>query len=591
MRVTLASASPRRRELLTLLLEEFDCVSADIDETPKMGEMPEDYVLRMAVEKASSLKNQQGAVIGSDTVVVLSDNILQKPVSVEEARGMLEALSGQTHQVMTAVAMLINGELMTTVSTTEVTFAPLEKSLIEAYLARMNPGTKRRLWHPRTGWIFVRSIHGSYSSVVGLPLYETRGCSKARVFAHGWLARMLERAYRFTVGFLWRSLLVLLVGLAVAVSTTTVLLSMLPSVNEALTETIEARTGFSARIGSLEGEMSGFQPRLKVVDFALYQPSLQSTTEEPFQPGSKNALEEALVFQAGQLQITVNPWRSLLQRQLILSERKARNVEIPARLENAAGSIVIPIYPGIFASEIERLTLQNTRVMLLRDQGEDEDQLLLEVDLDLKRDGSLRELQLSARGGGDLTINAAGSGVGDPFDLRGFKGNIEGQITATDIAAMAGFLTSRFLDGDILWTDAADGVFASTFKADGEVSIETDGNSSNQIALSVLGVAESQGGGAWLNMSHIELALDRTRLALEDIHLGLFEDSWSLVMNDVDVSDAIATIIGTNLLPTDLVEIVQPMGPRGALMPLVSPVIIGNWVFEGLLWIFITLVS
>ena len=65
-------------------------------------------------------------------------------------------------------------------------------------------------------------------------------------------------------------------------------------------------------------------------------------------------------------------------------------------------------------------------------------------------------------------------------------------------------------------------------------------------------------------MSHIDLALDRTRLALEDIHLGLFEDSWSLVMNDVDVSDAIATIIGTNLLPNDLVEIVQPMDPSGA---------------------------
>ena len=378
---------------------------------------------------------------------------------------------------------------------------------------------------------------------------------------------MLERAYRFTVGFLWRSLLVLLVGLAIAVSTTTVLLSMLPSVNEALTETIEARTGFSARIGSLEGEMSGFQPRLTVVDFALYQPSLQSTAEESSQPGSKNALQEALVFQAGQLQITVNPWRSLLQRQLILSEMKARNVEIPARLENAAGSIVIPIDPGIFASEIERLTLQNTRVMLLRDQGEDEDQLLLEVDLDLKRDGSLRELQLSARGSGDLTINATGSGVGDPFDLRGFKGNIEGQVTATDIASMA-----RFFDlpisgrGDILfWTNAADGVFASTFQADGEVSIETDGNSSNQIALSVLGVAESQGSGAWLNVSHIDLALDSTRLVLEDVHLGLFEKEWSLVMNDVDVSDTIATVISTNLVPKEIVEIVQPMSPSGRI--------------------------
>ena len=379
--------------------------------------------------------------------------------------------------------------------------------------------------------------------------------------------RMIERAYRFTVGFLWRTLLVLLVGLAVAVSTTTVLLSMLPSVNDALTETIEARTGFSARIGSLEGEMSGFRPRLKVADLALYQPASESNETKASRTGSLSTLSNTLIFQAGQLQITVNPWRSLLQRQLILSEMKARDVEIPARLENAAGSIVIPIDPGIFASEIERLTLQNTRVMLLRDQGEDQDQLLLEADLDLKRDGSFRELQLSARGGGDLTINAAGSGVGDPFDLRGFKGNIEGQITATDIAAVATFFDLPVSGrGNLLfWTHAADGLFASTFQAEGQVSIETDENSSNQIALSVLGVAESQGSGAWLNFSTVDLALDDTRLALEDMHLGLFEDAWSLVMNDVDVADAVATVIDTNLLPQQAVEIVQPMQPSGQI--------------------------
>ena len=82
---------------------------------------------------------------------------------------------------------------------------------------------------------------------------------------------MLERAYRLTVGFLWRTVLVLLVGLAAAVSSTTVLLSMLPSVNEVLAETIEARTGFGARIGSLQGEMSGFRPRLTVADLSLTQ--------------------------------------------------------------------------------------------------------------------------------------------------------------------------------------------------------------------------------------------------------------------------------------------------------------------------------
>lgn len=175
MRVTLASASPRRRELLSLLLEEFACFSADIDETPKLGEMPADYVLRMAVEKASALTNRQGAVIGSDTVVVLSGNILQKPVSVEDARGMLAALSGQTHQVMTAVAIMINGELITTGCTTEVTFAPLEERLIEAYLATDEPWDKAGAYGIQgLAGSFVRSIDGSYSSVVGLPLCETR---------------------------------------------------------------------------------------------------------------------------------------------------------------------------------------------------------------------------------------------------------------------------------------------------------------------------------------------------------------------------------------------------------------------------------
>ena len=175
MRVILASASPRRQELLSLLLEEFDCCSADIDETPISDELPEDYVLRMAVEKASAVNNERGVIIGSDTVVVLSGNILQKPVSVEDARGMLSALSGQTHQVMTAVAIMIDAELMTTVSITEVTFATLETPLIEAYLATDEPWDKAGAYGIQgIAGSFVRRINGSYSSVVGLPLCETR---------------------------------------------------------------------------------------------------------------------------------------------------------------------------------------------------------------------------------------------------------------------------------------------------------------------------------------------------------------------------------------------------------------------------------
>lgn len=150
-------------------------MSADIDETPVPGEAPEDYVLRMAVEKAAAVKVSEGAVIGSDTVVVLSGNVLQKPVSAEDARRMLCSLSGQNHLVMTAVAIRVNRELRTTVSTTKVTFAALEKSLIDTYLTTDEPWDKAGAYGIQgLAGSFVSSIEGSYSSVVGLPLYETR---------------------------------------------------------------------------------------------------------------------------------------------------------------------------------------------------------------------------------------------------------------------------------------------------------------------------------------------------------------------------------------------------------------------------------
>ena len=175
MKVTLASKSPRRRELLALLLKEFECLATNIDETPFTGEKAEDYVLRMATEKAVAAKVVDGAVIGSDTVVVLSGNILQKPASVEDAKGMLSALSGQTHQVMTAVAIMIDGRLQTALCKTKVMFALLNESMIEAYLTTDEPWDKAGAYGIQgQAGSFVRSIQGSYSSVVGLPLCETR---------------------------------------------------------------------------------------------------------------------------------------------------------------------------------------------------------------------------------------------------------------------------------------------------------------------------------------------------------------------------------------------------------------------------------
>ena len=175
MRVVLASASPRRRELLSLVLETFECLSADIDETPFAEEIPEQYVLRMASEKARAVDTTAAIVIGSDTAVVLSGTILQKPTSIQEARGMLTALSGQTHEVLTAVAIMMDGNVSTALVTTKVTFTELESSWIEAYLATNEPWDKAGAYGIQgLAGSFVRKIDGSYSAVVGLPLCETR---------------------------------------------------------------------------------------------------------------------------------------------------------------------------------------------------------------------------------------------------------------------------------------------------------------------------------------------------------------------------------------------------------------------------------
>lgn len=362
---------------------------------------------------------------------------------------------------------------------------------------------------------------------------------------------MLDRIYRSFIGVLWRSLFTLLLSLAIAVSATTVLLSLLPSASNRLSQIIEAQTGLVVDVGTLVGEMSGFRPQLKISDISIYADVADLTP----------------IFEANELQITLNPWRSLLQRQLILSDVKARDVALPARLENAAGSIVIPIDPGVFASEIERLTLRNTNVTLLRGQGEDEAQLALNVDLDLRRDGSQRDLRVSARGDGDLKIDTAGSGIGDPFDLRGFVGQITGRITAADISPISTFFNTPVLGrGEIyFWTDAANGVFASTFQADGEIALDNSDARSNEISLSVLGLAEFEGTGAWLHLDSINVGMAETQMQLDQVHLGLLAEGWKFIINDVEVNALAAGVLQTGLVPLEVATQLASMQPSGKI--------------------------
>lgn len=174
--IILASASPRRSELLQQIGVTFSVQPADVDETPDPGEAPEDYVERLARDKALAVAGTSpGAlVLGSDTSVVLNGVILGKPADRGEAVETLLTLSGATHQVMTAVALAEDKQCRSRVVITEVTFRSLSLAEIEAYVASGEPMDKAGSYGIQgLGGIFVSNLRGSYSAVVGLPLLET----------------------------------------------------------------------------------------------------------------------------------------------------------------------------------------------------------------------------------------------------------------------------------------------------------------------------------------------------------------------------------------------------------------------------------
>jgi len=156
----------------------FEQVPADIDETPHQGELPEDYVLRMALEKAyaaeATLESPHVPVLGADTCVVVDGVILGKPVDREHAIAMLGRLSDTTHVVLSAVAVVGGGREATELSVTEVQFRKLNQSEIAAYWDKGEPEGKAGAYAIQgMGALFIEQINGSYSGVMGLPLFET----------------------------------------------------------------------------------------------------------------------------------------------------------------------------------------------------------------------------------------------------------------------------------------------------------------------------------------------------------------------------------------------------------------------------------
>jgi septum formation protein len=165
-------------QLLRQPAVKFKVQPADIDESPEDGEAPRQYVQRMAREKAKAGFEQCGrakVTLGSDTIVVLNDEILGKPASRTEAETMLGNLSGQTHQVYSAVALVLeSGEEMETLNVTAVTFGDMSSAWIKQYCQGEEPMDKAGAYAVQGGaGQYIRRIEGSYSGVMGLPLYET----------------------------------------------------------------------------------------------------------------------------------------------------------------------------------------------------------------------------------------------------------------------------------------------------------------------------------------------------------------------------------------------------------------------------------
>jgi septum formation protein len=187
--IWLASKSPRRAELLTGMGVPFQVLQFtddagthfEVDESVMPGESPRDYVRRVAFDKAlhavSYVRDRGLAdrpLLSADTTVALGERILGKPADADEAREMLNALSGQTHEVLTAVVVVAGNEIRQALSSSQVRFMPLHETSIERYIATGEPFDKAGAYGIQGhAGIFVSEMRGSFTGIMGLPVHET----------------------------------------------------------------------------------------------------------------------------------------------------------------------------------------------------------------------------------------------------------------------------------------------------------------------------------------------------------------------------------------------------------------------------------
>jgi septum formation protein len=186
--ICLASASPRRRELLLQLGVPHSVRGADIDETAHSAEPPRDYVARLAAAKANAVRAREASlpVLGADTVVVLDGTMFGKPAGRDHGLQMLAALSGRVHEVLTAVALADARGTAIAVSASAVTFRKLTDTERRDYWDSGEPHDKAGAYAIQgLAAAFIQSLHGSYSGVMGLPLFETAALLRAAGVPYG----------------------------------------------------------------------------------------------------------------------------------------------------------------------------------------------------------------------------------------------------------------------------------------------------------------------------------------------------------------------------------------------------------------------
>ncbi len=183
--IILASQSPRRAELLTRIGLAFEVRPADIDESYLGDEMPADHAERLAREKVFAVAEAepQSLVVGSDTIVIIDNDVLGKPVDSAEAKRMLLRLSGREHEVITAVAVALGGKVESAVERVKVRFRSLTADECEEYVATGEPMDKAGAYGIQAlGSALVESIEGDYFAVMGLPIVRTLELIRR----HGW---------------------------------------------------------------------------------------------------------------------------------------------------------------------------------------------------------------------------------------------------------------------------------------------------------------------------------------------------------------------------------------------------------------------